>query len=725
MPMSKTRTEFYTQRYFPVYYYNELYQQTLEEAKDNLEAQKELDKLLIDAQREVRSLYAEVRPGRFTPQATKEVLQAQQILEEWGKSQESSNKFVSGMRTNPVATSGLSREIEAALTPVGVTSPTASSKAQAAAKAIEQQAAKYAQSNPDLAKKILVEGVAYATKQGIDFGASPASLNNAIQRVAGAGQDLASITARVNSAEGRTGVSSFTSGVAEPPQVQEARRIVDASQSPFANGVLEEPGHIASGLNEEEDDLLRLYLSRLKDEDSPGVVTREEFEEANPGKDFDEAERIYQDVATGGRYLKTSAEWFNDSYLDAVRTKDMLEKKQQTLKDEMQGLSPQEWAARRAYERGGYTAEDIHYLAALRDYPDKAELIRPAYARAREGLEPKTELEKVIAAAFESDPDITLDSLEAEISRKQRQIRQATRAGIRTGAVVDKPGARKEGREAAREISVSDEDALRAAKAYLVALRLPPNQVAEGIVAPPPAEKPKTPVEAAEETVAATKSEASKPPAPTEPPTTPTEEEDFTLGDGVIPVEEAEEGPTDQDFVDRMASPPPAGPPREEPYQVDPTNPDYSYKLMPNGSYAYAYKGIPRGFARPGTQEFKSITSVLGGGQPLPTKSAGPKAPATSTSATSTKPQATPEAFRAKAETETDPTKKKALLDAADRMERAAAKAPPGAPEPSPAPTPTPAPVAPPAPVTAPADPFARLPGESAADYAKRLEEME
>lgn len=705
MPMSTSRAAFYTERYYPVKHYNSLYELTLEEAKDIQDAERELQKLLLDASENVTRLYAEVRPGKFTPQALKEVSEAQLKIEGYEKTQAGSKNFAASLRTNPVGALKLGEVIDAAKVGPGGTTASDFDSASRVIASLEREAKKYS-ANPDLAQKILVEGIAAARKSGINFGANPGALNNAVQRIAGSEATLASVQARVASAEGRDGVAKFQGGGGEEPaDVTAARQVVDASRSPFANGKLEGPGHVASGIDDEQDQLLKLYLQRLQDEGSPGTVTKKEFEEANPGKSFEEAKKLWEKVSSEGSYLKTSAEWFNQGYLSAVRTEDEIRKKVDF--DEFDGLSPQQWAAREAFDRGGYTAEDIHYLAALRDAPNRAELVRPAYARAREGLEPKTELEKVIAAAYEMNPDLSVDEIESYVDKAHKDIRQTTRQAIRTGAVVDKPGARKAAREEARGIEPKD---VQAAKAYLVALKLPPDQVSKTPIAPPPTVRPPSKTEQAAGTVEEAKgqaqAEAQRLPTPT--PATPPVEPEATAPSMLSAADRTAAGPELEGGMLAGAAGPSLPPtPEEDMDQVfqsriqDPNTPELTYQKLPSGGYA-VYRGgpVPTGEAKPGTRAFESIDRVARGLAPLP--AVRPPKPTPEEDITigggpvpveGTRPQATPEAFRAKAASEADPVRKKALEDAAARMEKQA-PAPAPAPVPAPAPAPAPSPKA-------------------------------
>lgn len=123
-------------------------------------------------------------------------------------------------------------------------------------------------------------------------------------------------------------------------------------------------------------------------------------------------------------------------------------------------------------------------------------------------------------------------------------------------------------------------------------------------------------------------------------------------------------------------------------FTTDPTNPDYKYLLTSTGDYAVLYKGLPTTTAKKGTRAHQSIASVLGGGAPLPAAPATPPMKRISLPAEDIRPtpQASPEQYEAKAATETDPVKKKALTDMAARMRTR---------QPAPAPAPQPAAPAP------------------------------
>ena len=209
--LSPTRSNFYKQVYFPSTYYKQVFDVTLEEAGDLKKAQDELEKLLLNASGNLTRLYAEVRPSKLNPQALREVEEARLKIEEYDKTQGKSKDFASSLRKNPVAALKLGELIDASkVGPEGTTASAFDSSTRFLA-GLEREAKKYS-ANPDLAQKILAEGITAARNSGINFDANPGALNNAVKRIAGSEATLASVEARVKSPEGQAGVDKFRGG---------------------------------------------------------------------------------------------------------------------------------------------------------------------------------------------------------------------------------------------------------------------------------------------------------------------------------------------------------------------------------------------------------------------------------------------------------------------------------------------------------------------------------
>jgi len=600
--LSTTRANFYKQIYFPSTYYKEVFEVTLEEAGDLQKAQDDLQKLLIDADQNLQRL-AEVYRPRGAPLQDWKVEEFQRILDEGAEGRDRLRKQRQALLKDPsasaraqiqLAAQDYEKEQDVRLAPntsvfKGFVEAEAAKAVKdlprpVAFKILADLAAKY----PDSATNIQQVGRSITndpnlTLDGIKEQASSSEANKAAQTWA-------------NSTGGLT------------PEQSRAQRELDALKSPFANASTEQTGRIAAGLqSDDEDDLLRLYLSKLQDRETPGVVTPEEFA-SDP--DLAKGEEVYNKVKATGGYLKTSAKWFADDYLTALQTKARLEKKAKD--DPFDGLDPYRWSQREALKRGGYTKESLLHLKMLTERPDVAPYVGPAFARLRAegGLEPKSAAEATIRAAFERNQNLTLAELDAELTKKRQAITSAGRkAGRETeggGRSWEAADLRKEARGAANDLYGGVGPA-EEAKAYLLALRL--NK----------AGTPATPD-------TGTKIETSVTAADVAP--TPVEQAGATANKAAVKAEKAAEKsaekaatdqkqksdiPTDEDIIDLM------GPPADASgFVADPSDPAYSYKKMPNGAYMYAFKGIPQKELQPGTRAFQSVESVLAGGEPLP-----------------------------------------------------------------------------------------------------------
>ncbi len=735
--LSTKRANFYKQVYFPSTYYKEVFEVTLDEAKDIQEAQKELNKLLIDADTNLARLSETFRERALSPGQQLQVQADEALLATEAGARESAAAFAASMRRNPVSATGLTKAIADAKIGEGGQTPTAADTAKRALTAVYREASKYAQSNPAMARRIMADGLRAAEGQGIEFGAVATELNQRVQEIAGQGVTRAGLTAKVGSDEDKAQVASFTGGAAAPatPTAQAAQARLDALSSPFANASTEQTARVAAGLkSDKEDELLRLYLSRLQDKDTPGVVTPEEFE-AEPR--LAAAEQVYNDVKARNSYLKSAAEWYSDEYLTALKTKSNLEAQAKKKAEEFRGLDPYRWAQQEALKRGGYTKESLLHLRMLTDRPDLAPYVNPAFTRLRAegGLAPASAAEATVRAAFEQNPNLTVAELDGLLREKRAALtKQGRQVGREAGFLTREAAQERRGaRETANELYATPE-AADAAKAYLLALRL---NRAGTPATPDVGTKVEFPVTAADvaptpvNTVAADAARAAADAkakaeedarAAAEGPTG--EEGVVELPPQKLDLDEVE-APTVEDLEEEVVT--------RTGFTTDPTNPDYKYLLTSTGDYAVLYKGLPTTTAKKGTQAHESIAAVLRGDKPLPPAARGAtqqamddlvlgggedasqESPDTSplnpvtmmdvlagqeagfarllraqasqptsaemkrvrfpTEYIGVQPQASPEQYEAMAATETNPVKKKALTDMAARM-RAQAPAP-------------------------------------------------
>ena len=338
-----------------------------------------------------------------------------------------------------------------------------------------------------------------------EYGQSEGLLNAGRTVLNDASLDYNKIREAANSPEDKAALAALKNAKAgeEPttPAGEAAQARLDAMASPFANGSTEQTDRVAAGLeSDEEDALLRLYLSRLQDKNSPGEVTEAEIA-AEPR--LAEAELVYQKVSAQNSYQKSASEWYAAEYLSALKTKSNLEKKAAT--DPFDDLGPYRWAQREALKRGGYTKESLLHLQALTTRPELAPYVNPAFTRLRAegGLEPRTASEAAIQEAFvQSKGKLTIAELDSLLTDKRseqiasgREAAQGARKGGRDRALMlgeqggvepldtvraqraAKAGGRQQARDlkaTAREVGnmYTDPAAAEDAKAYLLALRL-------------------------------------------------------------------------------------------------------------------------------------------------------------------------------------------------------------------------------------------------------------
>lgn len=651
MPMSTKRANFYKEVYFPSVYYKEVFATTLEEAKDIQEARAELDKLIIDADTNLARLSETFRERALSPSQQLQVQADKDLLAAEGAQAERGAAATRAFAADPAAGPRSKIELELDNRKKAGTGTTDAEKSNIVA--VEAKRSMAGQP-PAIQRRIYAD---LAAKYGTS-GPLTVALQDALGQP---GLQHADILAQVASPEDKAVIEGMKRTGATPgpktPAGEAAQARLDAMASPFANASTEQTTHIAAGITDGEDELLRLYLSRLQDRESPGMVSEAELA-ANP--ELVEAEQVYNRVKADNSFQKSAAEWFSSEYLTALNTKARLEKKAEA--DPFEGLDPYRWAQKQAFERGGYTKESVLYLRMLTERPDLAPYVTPAFDRLRDekGIEPKDAAEAVVKEAFiQSKGKLTVAELDAELAKKRAELTKTGRQVAREEGVTMREGMdiRKTTRATAKELYGSPE-AAEAAKAYLLALRLnaagtkaAPTSGTE-IVAPAPLTPPVPPQVSAGATVNRAESNAKaaaqraaegaqaaqeaeggsaptptptppqappKPPPAPAPSPTPEDEVERTLQERV----RTELPPAQQAFLSALPGRElPAG--QQAPstggrgFTTDPTDPDYKYMLTPSGDYAVLYKGLPTTPAKKGSRAARSIERVMAGQSPLP-----------------------------------------------------------------------------------------------------------
>lgn len=620
---STTRSDFYKQLYFPSVYYKQVFDETLAEAKTTKEAQEKLLSLQIAADKNLADLAETYRPARgLTPAEQFKLTDAEKLV---AKSEQDKQKAAAA-RSSFAANPG-----KATLNTITLAIQAAEGESGTKLTALETQKIVDAE-----ARKALNSVKSDAVKRRIflallDAGKKP-SITIAQDATKTPSLSEASLRAKAATPEDQSAYASFAKsggGGEDTPEVVAAKRLIDVNKSPYLDGSLETSGHIASGITDEQDEVLRLYVESLQDKETPGIVTDEE---KAADERLAEGERVWNEVSAAGSGLKTASKWFAADYLAALQTRDQIEKK--IKKDPFEGLGAYGWAQREALKRGGYTKESALHLALLEDRPDLAPLVAPAFARLRAegGLAPKTPAEAIIQEALNQNPKLTVAELETLLANKRREqiasgrvagrgarkdARQ-TAAGIEAVEGQDKVKAQHEekagGRKLSRDLRSTARDAgnsyipedMEEAKAYLFALRL--NK----------AGTPATPDVGTKVEIPADKNPVSDPAAVAGAEVNAAEAEAKAKADAAAAAKDeadaaAKAAAEDEALASRTKS-------EMDRRVVDPDDPRYAYELTPGGDSYIVYKDGERlpTPARRGSRAFASIESVLTGGKPLP-----------------------------------------------------------------------------------------------------------
>lgn len=676
--LSTTRANFYKQQYFPAVYYKQIFDLTVAEAGDIQEAQRELNKLLIDADQNLARLSETFRERSLSPGQQVQVEADKEVLRQEEKAAAGRSKAASEFAANPAAKT--LNNIELALEAKRGSAPSLSPADRNAVIEAELRKAVGGLKNQAAIRKIAVD-------VWNKYGQSTESLNVVRGALGDPGLTFSKIVEQSATPEDQASIKSMAGGGGElTPTGKGAKSRLDALSSPFANGSTEQTGHIAAGVTDEEDELLRLYLERLQDRESPGVISDAEIA-ATP--DLAKAERVYQKVRGENSFQKSAAEWFSAEYLSALKTKSDLEAKAEA--DPFGGLDPYRWAQREALKRGGYTKESLLHLRMLEDRPDLAPYVAPAFTRLRAegGLDPQSAAEATVRAAFEANPKITLAELDAILNEKRAALTQQGRQVARQPGVGVKEAIkeRKGAREVANDLYASPE-AAEQAKAYLLALRLnkagTPAKPDVGLKVEIPVSKASvapTPAEVAAATAARAQAQVQEKMAPP-PPTTPSEpsedEIDQTFTYAMDPARraaleaqkarlEARQKPAPVSAWERALSG----------FVPDPTGGGWKYRRDAQGNIVATSpdSGLPM-VVRPGDKAYGAIAAALGGPAPAIKPKVTPKPAA---------PQRAPA-----------PAQRTPSVEESDAYyEAQATKAIKAAAPPAPAPVSTPAPVVP------------------------------
>lgn len=478
MPLSSTRSDYLREVYFPTVYYAELLEYTIKEVESEQEAFKELDNLILKANANTARLAETYRERAPSPGQQINMRDARYVISQYHEGVASAGASARNKAANPGSAG------KAELEDLNISATDNRKKAENAVLIAEKYASK--ESNPALrrlAYKQIIESV------GGDIVSAERSilLAQSVQRLFGKGTNYNAVVSATNSEADKDARTRYANSAgtpeedlealaedpSKPPALRKAAASIVASESSFVHRKK------LSGLSPEEEKLRDLFLKNLRDEDSPGEAKPSEFESP---EQYAKSREAYQLARDSGGYLTADAEWFAAEFLSAVQTEAALKRRQEegpTYED------PYREAQRRALKRGGYTPEELHFMA-YRGSPAQAR-VRPSFARAYGDITPQTEQEKKVAQLWQlSGETLDVAALEAELRRKEREFRgplMSTPYGAARSAVKgqDRKDLRRYKREAnkARKEKWSPENN-EAAIQYLIALKLRRDGIVKG-----------------------------------------------------------------------------------------------------------------------------------------------------------------------------------------------------------------------------------------------------
>ena len=462
--LTNTRSDYLREVYFPTVYYTEVLDYTLKEIESEQEALKQLDSLILKANANTARLAETYRERAPSPGQAIRLIESRRIMRDYDASIEAQRASSAGFAANPG---------RAGIEAVRVYSAAEGAPDRAVAAEAVKIATRAASgiSNPALKRKAFVD---IMESTGVDYkNLAPVELNRAVR--ATFDDAYANVVSKAGSQEdaaARSAAGEFATPE-KPSAILLAEGEVSAAESPFPHGKM------VSGLTPEEEALRNEFVNRLRDEKSPGEAKLSEFKTRDQ---YEKARKAYQLARDTGGYLKSDAEWFAADYLSAVQTEAALKRKQEegpTYED------PYREAQKRALERGGYTPEEVHFMA-YQGSPAQAR-VRPSFARAYEDITPQTEQEKQVFRLWQvSREELDVGELEALLNDEARKFRgplMSTPYGAPRSKEkgADRKDLRRNKREEnkARQEKYSPENN-EAAIQYLIALKLRRDGIVKG-----------------------------------------------------------------------------------------------------------------------------------------------------------------------------------------------------------------------------------------------------
>ena len=477
--LSTTHSDYLREVYFPTVYYTQLLEYTLKEVESEQEAFKELDNLILKANANTSRLSETYRDRALSPGQQINLRDARYAISQYQEGVAAAGKSARKKAANP-GSAGLAELEDLNISAEGNLSIEAANAVKIAEKYARRE------SNPALARlayKQIIEQVG----GDIVSDKNSTELARSVQRLFGEGTNYNAVVAETNSEADKDARARYANSAgtpeedlkalaedpSKPPAVRKAAASIVASESAFVHRKK------LSGLLPEEEDLRDLFLQKLRDEDSPGEAKPSEFESP---EQYAGAKAAYQLARDTGGYLTGDAEWFAFEFLSAVQTEAALKRRQE---EGPAYEDPYREAQKRALDRGGYTPEEVHFMA-YEGSPAQAR-VRPSFARAYGDITPQTEQEKLVSSLWRmSGEKLDIAELEAELRRKEREFRgplMTTPYGASRSSVKgeDRRGLRKAKRDAnkARKEKYSPENN-EAAINYLIALKLRRDGIVKG-----------------------------------------------------------------------------------------------------------------------------------------------------------------------------------------------------------------------------------------------------
>jgi len=179
-------------------------------------------------------------------------------------------------------------------------------------------------------------------------------------------------------------------------------------------------------------------------------------------------------AVTGCSASPTRKESYREVYLPVQHYGEILEETQEASGGADCG-DPYKETRRLALERGGFTREEVLFIAA-RNKPTQ-EYVRPAFRRMERDLTPESEIERIVAEMHRLDPDLKTSGFEKVLQDEGKRLIRDGRAQGRQDrkgkSFLERQGSRVQGRAGRGALrDTYSEESIKDGITYLLALRL-------------------------------------------------------------------------------------------------------------------------------------------------------------------------------------------------------------------------------------------------------------